>query len=229
MYGAGAVVAGQLGPGKLRLPAMDSAQAKRDFAIALLQESSLFIHLDPRREGATVPSWLKRQPQLVLQVGLNMAVRIPDLDIGEQAICCTLSFNRSPFFCYIPWSAIFGLVGEDGRGRIWPEDVPIEIASQMQQDASKAPAKGNAKSQRPAARARLQAVPASGQPPKDSKDEVVPMAPVAEVSPIRPDEIKPAPEKSSVSESDTSERRGGAPAPGNSKKRELPAYLRVVK
>ena len=222
-------MAGQLGPGKLRLPAMDSAQAKRDFAIALLQESSLFIHLDPRREGATVPSWLKRQPQLVLQVGLNMAVRIPDLDVGEQAICCTLSFNRSPFFCYIPWSAIFGLVGEDGRGRIWPEDVPIEIASQMQQEASKEPAKGNTKSQRPVARARLQAVPASGQVAKDSKDEAVPVVPSAEVSPIRPEEIKPAPEKSSASESDTSERRGSTPAPGSSKKRELPAYLRVVK
>jgi stringent starvation protein B len=208
---------------------MDSAQAKRDFAIALLQESSLFIHLDPRREGATVPSWLKRQPQLVLQVGLNMAVRIPDLDVGDQAICCTLSFNRSPFFCYIPWSAIFGLVGEDGRGRIWPEDVPIEIASQMQQEASKEPAKGNAKSQRPAARARLQAVPASGQAAKGSKDEAVPMVPSAEVSPIRPEEIKPASEKSSASESDTNERRGSTPAPGNSKKRELPAYLRVVK
>ena len=220
---------GQLGPGKLRLPAMDSAQAKRDFAIALLQESSLFIHLDPRREGATVPSWFKRQPQLVLQVGLNMAVRIPDLDVGEQAICCTLSFNRSPFFCYIPWSAIFGLVGEDGRGRIWPEDVPIEIASQMQKDATKEPAKGNAKSQRPAGRARLQAVPASAQAAKDAKEEVVPMAPRAEVSPIRSEEIKPAPEASSTSESDTSERRGSTPAPGNSKKRELPAYLRVVK
>lgn len=207
---------------------MDSAQAKRDFAIALLQESSLFIHLDPRREGATVPSWLKRQPQLVLQVGLNMAVRIPDLDVGEQAICCTLSFNRSPFFCYIPWSAIFGLVGEDGRGRIWPEDVPIEIASQMQKDASKEPAKANVKSQRPAARARLQAVPAS-QPAKDTKDAAVPSAPRAEVSPIRPEEIKPAPEMSSASETDTPERRGGSPAPGNPKKRELPAYLRVVK
>jgi hypothetical protein len=223
-------VAGERGPGKLRLPAMDSAQAKRDFAIALLQESSLFIHLDPRREGATVPSWLKRQPQLVLQVGLNMAVRIPDLDVGEQAICCTLSFNRSPFFCYIPWSAIFGLVGEDGRGRIWPEDVPIEIASQMQKDASKEPAKGNAKSQRlAAARARLQAVPASGQAAKDAKDEPLPSAPRAEVSPIRSDAIKPAPEMSSTSEPDTSERRGGSPPPGNSKKRELPAYLRVVK
>ena len=222
-------MAGQLDPGKLRLPAMDSAQAKRDFAIALLQESSLFIHLDPRREGATVPSWLKRQPQLVLQVGLNMAVRIPDLDIGEQAICCTLSFNRSPFFCYIPWSAIFGLVGEDGRGRIWPEDVPIEIASQMQKEASKEPAKGNVKSQRPSARARLQAVPTSAQAEKDGKDETVPMAPRAAVSPLRPEEVKPAPEASSTSESDTSERRGSTPAPGNSKKRELPAYLRVVK
>ena len=231
MSRAWSVVAGQLAAGKLRQPAMDSAQAKRDFAIALLQESSVFIHLDPRQEGTKVPGWLKRQPQLVLQVGLNMAVRIPDLDVGEQAICCTLSFNRSPFFCFVPWSAIFGLVGEDGRGRIWPEDVPVEIAAQMQQEASKEPAKGNSKQQRPAARARLQAVPASGEAITQAKDDAVPSAPRAEVSPIRPEESKPAPEKSITTGSDSSDRPGGSPSPtpGSSKKRELPAYLRVVK
>ncbi len=216
--------AGKPAAGKLRHRSMDSAPAKREFAIALLQESSVFIHLDPRREGTIVPGWLKRQPQLVLQVGLNMAVRIPDLDVGEQAICCTLSFNRSPFFCRVPWSAVFGLVGEDGRGRIWPEDVPLEIASQMQQDASKDNTKSNGKP-RPSARPKLQAVRSDAT--KDGAEVSESNAARAEVAPLRLEKPKPVPEKPSKTDSGPDEPSGGGSGP--SKKRELPAYLRVVK
>ena len=99
---------------------------KKDVANALLEQSTVFVHLDPRSDQVKVPPWFKKQPQLVLQVGLNMAVRIPDLDIGDEALSCTLSFNRSPHFCWIPWGAVFALVGENGRGMVWPDDVPKE-------------------------------------------------------------------------------------------------------
>lgn len=103
---------------------------KPEVALALLQTaSSVYIHLDPRGLDVSVPSWFKKQPQLVLQVGLNMAVPIPDLDVGRDSISCTLSFNRRPEFCRIPWTAIYGLVGEDGRGMIWPDSVPAEVAA----------------------------------------------------------------------------------------------------
>jgi len=207
---------------------MESGAAKREFAIALLEESSVFIHLDPRRDGVVVPGWLKRQPQLVLQVGLNMAVRIPDLDIGEDAICCTLSFNRSAFFCRLPWQAVFGLVGDDGRGRIWPEDVPVEIAAQMQQQATKEPPKEAGKAPRQQARARLQAIKSA--PPEvvssaelnsegnSAKPDAGRTAPQAEAAPTAsPEPAKPSAGKSTRPSS----------APGG--KRELPSYLRVVK
>ena len=103
---------------------------KKQVALALLERSSVFIHLDPRHEQVSVPRWFKAQPQLVLQIGLNMAVRIPDLDVDDDAVSCTLSFNRLPHFCYIPWTAIYALVGEDGRGMVWPDDVPAEVACQ---------------------------------------------------------------------------------------------------
>ncbi len=212
---------------------MDSAAAKREFAIALLQESSVFIHLDPRREGVAVPGWLKRQPQLVLQVGLNMAVRIPDLDIGEQAICCTLSFNRSPVFCRVPWPSVFGLVGEDGRGRIWPEDVPLEIAAQMQQQASKEAAKEAAKAQRQQGRGRLQAIasPAAAASKAEStasKRDITPAPQVASAPELpKPTEIgdthKTEPRPTTAKGARPSSPSGGAG------KRELPSYLRVVK
>jgi len=99
----------------------------------------MYIHLDPRAESVKVPVSFKNQPQLVLQVGLNMAVAIPDLHVDEHGLSCTLSFSRTPFFCVIPWPAVFALVGENGQAMVWAEDVPAEVAAQAQ--AQKAPEK----------------------------------------------------------------------------------------
>jgi hypothetical protein len=111
---------------------------KKEVALALLEGPSVFVHLDPRREGVIVPKWLMGQPQLVLQVGLNMAIPIPDLKVDDDGVTCTLSFNRAPFWCSLPWNAIYALVGEDGRGMIWPNDVPPEVSLQMQKAAAPA-------------------------------------------------------------------------------------------
>ncbi|HYQ01417.1 MAG TPA: ClpXP protease specificity-enhancing factor SspB [Polyangiaceae bacterium] len=112
---------------------------KKDVALALLEQASMYIHLDPRSGSVQVPPGFKNQPQLVLQVGLNMAVAIPDLHVDDQGLSCTLSFNRTPFFCMIPWPAVFALVGENGQAMVWAEDVPAEVAAQAQ--AQKAPEK----------------------------------------------------------------------------------------
>src|SRR5262245_30594411 len=105
---------------------------KKDVALQLLEQATVFVHLDPRGESVRVPPWFKRQPQLVLQIGLNMPVPIPDLHVDDNGLSCTLSFNRSPHFCSVPWAAIYALVGESGRGMVWPDDVPPEVAAQMQ-------------------------------------------------------------------------------------------------
>ncbi len=103
---------------------------KKEVALALLERSSVHVHLDPRGTTAVVPPWFKRQPQLVLQIGLNMEVPIPDLRLDDAGLSCTLSFNRSPFFCVVPWATVFAMVGDDGRGMVWPDEVPPEIAKQ---------------------------------------------------------------------------------------------------
>ena len=114
---------------------------KKDVALALLEQASVFVHLDPRTEKVSVPPWLKRQPQLVLQIGLNMAIPIPDLEVDDAGLSCTLSFNRSPHHCQIPWGAVFALVGDNGRGMVWPDDVPAEVAAEAEKQAKAAQAK----------------------------------------------------------------------------------------
>ena len=118
---------------------------KQAVALDLLERTSVFVHLDPRRPGVIVPQGFLKQPQLVLQIGLNMAIAIPHLEVGDEGISCTLSFNRSPFWCRIPWGSVYALVGDDGRGMVWPNDVPPEVATQMQKAATPAAAKAGKK------------------------------------------------------------------------------------
>ena len=205
----------------------------------------MFIHLDPRRPDVLVPRGFMGQPQLVLQVGLNMAIAIPDLKIDEAGISCTLSFNRSPFWCRIPWSAIYALVGEDGRGGVWAEDVPAEI---QQHKGSAAPKGAAAKKARP----KLSAVGAAdrARTREEAKGEASRDDGIVEAEPKRaalsavprqePAEAsrgagRDAGAEPSASTGELSEEAGGQAAgtsqpPGGKKpKREIPPYLRVIK
>jgi stringent starvation protein B len=118
--------------------------AKRDVARALLLRGSLFVHLDPRRRAVVVPARLRAQPQVVLQVGLHMPVPIPDLRIDEDGVFGTLSFKGVPFTCFVPWQAVFALVGEDGKGMVWSTEVPQEIARELEREKGKAASGGDA-------------------------------------------------------------------------------------
>jgi hypothetical protein len=219
---------------------------KKEVALALLERSNdrgIFVHLDPRQATVVVPPWFKKQPQLVLQIGLNMPVPIPDLRLDEEGMSCTLSFNRSPFFCVVPWASVFAMVGEDGRGMVWPEDVPAEVPLSRQgpQPVAAPPTpmraldgakkgtkekegKGEgAKAKRPRKRPALTAVPdGDAQASKKAKaprairgEPAPPASPRPIVSPAPAPKRAPAPR--------------AVPAASKGKKRELPPYLRVVK
>jgi hypothetical protein len=85
-----------------------------------------------------VPDWLTKQPQLVLQIGLDMPVAIPDLRVDDDGVFGTLSFNRAPFTCSVGWAAVFALVGDDGKGMVWPDDIPPEIAEEVDRGTTRA-------------------------------------------------------------------------------------------
>lgn len=108
--------------------------AKKDVARALLLRGSVFVHLDPRLDQVVVPERLRHQPQVVLQVGLDMPVPIPDLRIDDAGVYGTLSFKGAPFTCFVPWESIFALVGEDAKGMVWPTEMPHEIAADMRDE-----------------------------------------------------------------------------------------------
>ena len=221
---------------------------KKEVALALLEGPSIFVHLDPRRSGVLVPKRFLDKPQLVLQVGMNMSIPIPDLKVDDEGVTCTLSFDRAPFWCRMPWNAIYALVGEDGRGMMWPTDIPPEVVAQMQAPPQQ-PTKEAQKPAQKKPRAKLAAVTDAPEPEPERK-------PLPE-GPIRVVVMEPEPEEAAAKNGSSGEpataaavadvaevadeakttegteptrpQPAPAPAPGRKPRRELPPYLRVVK
>jgi len=234
---------------------------KKEVALALLERSNdrgIFVHLDPRLAAVIVPPWFKKQPQLVLQIGLNMPVPIPDLRLDDDGMSCTLSFNRSPFYCVVPWSSVFAMVGEDGRGMVWPDDVPAEVPlSRQGQEQQRSPSDRTPApppSMRALDGARKDAKPSSAKPEAEGGKAKRPRKrpPLAAVpdgestgtgnakkgkvtrgdrAPATPRAVVSSPPSPSTTSSRRSPGAGkpASPARSSGKKRELPPYLRVVK
>lgn len=217
------------------MPPTQPLPPKKEVALALLEGSSVYVHLDPRQGSVVVPVWFKKQPQLVLQVGLNMPVPIRDLQLDDEGMSCTLSFSRSPFFCVVPWPSVFAIIGcEDGRGMVWPDDVPAEVTRQ-----------GENREQGPTSRKdtpkAVQLSEGSADAPKAKRARKRPMlgaVPNVEVREATAGKAVrsghgPAPSRPAVSPAPFPGSAGPArpirPVVPTRKKRELPPYLRVVK
>lgn len=185
---------------------------KRDVANQLLRKGSLFIHLDPRVNDVVVPPWLRHQAQLVLQVGLDMPIPIPDLRVDADGIFGTLSFSRTPFACNVPWNAIFALVGDEGRGMVWPESMPAEIVAEVEREALRS--KLGSETDR-----------STGSRSRDGEADVLRW-------PGRTEERRSKEPQVAVLRAAEPKRRDSSrpPAPrSTSKRKALPPYLRVVK
>ena len=201
---------------------------KKEVALALLERSNVDIYLDPRAKGVVVPPQFKKEPRLILKIGLNMPVPIPDLRLDDESMSCTLSFSRTPFYCVVPWPSVFAMVGDDGRGMVWPDDVPQELAVRVVDDRKPeevaAEAKPAAKRSKKAAASGAEPAPRAKKNGKKKKPDAEPRRPalvaVPAAEPARSDRVSPVP-RAPV--------RQPSGAPSSRPKRELPPYLRVVK
>ncbi len=216
---------------------------KKDVALALLEQDTVLVHLDPRGEQVNVPAWFKKQPQLVLQVGLNMPKPIPDLSVDDAGISCTLSFSNTPHYCHLPWASVYALIGASGRGMVWPDDVPKEVAGQYvvttpkeepkprralravepeaspDAQAAKVDAKKKKRASKAKERKETEKATRASRPRKK---------PVAAVPSPAPEKVT-APRAPAVAAAPARRASGGTSSAGSKKKRELPPYLRVVK
>ncbi len=201
--------------------------SKKDVLLGLLEKTSVLVHLDARRDDVQVPKHLKSNAQLILQLGLNLAVPIKDLEVNDDGVSCTLSFARTPFFCVLPYPAIFAMVSEDGgKAMVWPEDVPAEVARAAEAEARKLglvkPVEKTEKSD-----------DVVRELPKKTREEKIAVAPQpidSNANARRAVKPKVARATSSANEGhEGAAKRPEAHGHETRTKRELPPYLRVIK
>jgi stringent starvation protein B len=102
--------------------------SKQDAFLALLREGWTSLHLDARRPGVIVPAHLRGEAHLVLQYGHDLPISIPDLEVDDYGVRATLSFSRNPQLTVVPWSAVYVVACDDGRGVLYQEDVPEDVS-----------------------------------------------------------------------------------------------------
>lgn len=108
-----------------RLP--PSATTRRSIVDALLRTESVDLYLDPRSPGVVVPPRFRADPGLVLRIGRDLPVPIPDLYVDDDGISGTLSFDGQPFHCEVPWVAVFAIVSTQKAGAVWADRTPPEF------------------------------------------------------------------------------------------------------
>jgi stringent starvation protein B len=102
------------------------AQQKRKLFETLLEAGVAALHLDPRAAGVAVPGHLTDQPVLVLNFSFRYGVK--DFRFDDKGVEASLSFSRQPFYCVVPWSAVFAVTSDDRtQGSVWQEDLPEEL------------------------------------------------------------------------------------------------------
>lgn len=105
------------------------AATKRNALLNLLDTGhNVTVLLDPRRPGTLVPLQFQRDFVLALVLGRGdgMVKPIPDLDVAEDGIGCTLSFNGRSQWCFLPWESVFRMQSTIGS-IVWPEDMSPEM------------------------------------------------------------------------------------------------------
>jgi len=83
--------------------------AKKKVFEELLDTELVFkIWILLRGHGVRLPSHLQGEI-LFVHLGRHLAIPIPDLIFNSEGFSGTLSFDRTPFHCVVPWSAVVAM------------------------------------------------------------------------------------------------------------------------
>jgi stringent starvation protein B len=96
----------------------------------LVDDGMVLVNLDSRTKGVNVPEHHRGDPQL----GLNFSHRFytGDFEYDERGLRSTLSFRGEPYFCDIPWAAVFMLRSHaTDEVFLFPPSVPPELEDML--------------------------------------------------------------------------------------------------
>ena len=100
-------------------------KSKQDIIDELLDKGMVQVLVDTRLEGVKVPAHLLGD----LQLRLNLSRRFGlPLVFDEKGILATLTFQKVPHECRLPWDCIYAIISYvTGEPFLFPEDVPLEV------------------------------------------------------------------------------------------------------
>jgi stringent starvation protein B len=111
---------------------MNRVQEKRQRLEELLDRGMVMVHLDATQQGVDVPNM--HADSAALALNLSYRFRIPDFRVDDEGVYASLSFNREPYPCRLPWHAIFAIRSHvDDTFHVWPEDVPEQLLERARQ------------------------------------------------------------------------------------------------
>jgi hypothetical protein len=111
-------------------PSDPTAPQKYAVFSRFIQKGKVMVTLDARRPGVSVPRHFAEEQQLNLD--FSERFRLVDFMYDERGVRASLSFNRQPFFCDVPWSAVYALYSHVDNERLtWARSLPQEILEQL--------------------------------------------------------------------------------------------------
>jgi hypothetical protein len=92
---------------------------KQELLLELLGTGyNVMIHVETKspnkgeRLGVVIPSHLYDKGPVGFEIGYNMLKPIPDLEVTDDGVSCSLSFGGSNYGCFFPWDKILAFSGE---------------------------------------------------------------------------------------------------------------------
>jgi stringent starvation protein B len=118
---------------RLRPPAADLGADRpeklRMFA-RLIEQGMTMVTLDARQPGVRVPSNLSQE--LMLNLNFSLRFGIDDFAYDDDGVRASLTFQKMPFFCEIPWAAVYQMTSTVNADRmVWPDSLPAELADRV--------------------------------------------------------------------------------------------------
>lgn len=90
-------------------------QFKKNVIDSFLQVGLIGVLVSPKADGVKLPEKYGQAGQVLLHLGRNLPTPIPDLEVGDEGIRATLSFDQTPFGVWLPWTCVLaaGLAGSE--------------------------------------------------------------------------------------------------------------------
>lgn len=122
----------------------DTSLGKQLYFLQNVIKDNLYVSVNTSKLGVILPEFLYDSGNVALYIGLFLENPLKELNVNYEGIRAILSFNRQPFKCSIPWSAVWLMQVEgSGDGCVWRDDAPredVELQPEMGATGSDDPA-----------------------------------------------------------------------------------------